>query len=160
MNTISHWDLRRLVMAAVCVSLLVLAVSPLATKKGPARASKTWNVSMYGDDMTLEYEFVPATLTINVGDGVNWTCAVGTHTATSLPNQAEFWDSGPLTPDQSFVFTFTVPGTYNYTSLLDTDMNGTIVVQQPTPEFPGYAIAAAVGLSALLGLLVERKLKG
>jgi plastocyanin len=159
MNAISRRGPRRLVMVAVCVSLLALTISPLATQKVPARASRTWNVSMYGDDMTLEYEFIPATLTIDVGDSVNWTCAVGTHTATSLPNQAESWDSGPLTPDQSFVFTFTSSGTYTYTSLLDPEMNGTIVVQQPSPEFPGYAVAAAVGLAVLLGLLVERKLR-
>jgi len=115
---------------------------------------------MYGDDMTLEYEFIPANLTINVGDTVTWIDEAGTHTATSLPNQAEWWDSGPLTLDQTFSHTFTHPGTYNYTSLIDPDMYGTIVVQQPAPEFPGSAAAVVVALAALFALFIERRLRG
>lgn len=141
------------------LSFVVLAAFPLALGMASARAAKTWSVSMYGDDMTLEYEFIPANLTINVGDTVNWTAAVGTHTTTSLPNQAEWWESGALTPGNSFAHTFTVAGTYNYTSLIDPQMYGTVVVQQPTPEFPGFIAISTVAMAMLLGLLVERKLK-
>ena len=114
---------------------------------------------MYGDTHDLDYVFTPSTLTIEVGDTVNWTCTEGTHTSTSLPNQAEWWDSGALTLGQSFTFTFTIPGTYNYTSLIDPDMYGTVIVQQPSPEFPGLTLVAAVALAAFLGLMVERELR-
>ena len=139
--------------------MILLAVLPLALGAASARAAKTWNVSMNGDDMSQEYEFIPATINTSVGDTVNWTSVEGTHTTTSLPNQTEWWDSGSVTPGNSFVHTFTISGTYNYTSLVDPQMYGTVVVQQPTPEFPGLFAISAVAIAALLGLLVERKLR-
>jgi plastocyanin len=150
----------RIVLASIILSLSFIALLPLASGMVPARASKTWNVSMYGDDMTLEYVFIPANLTISVGDSVNWTSAIGTHTTTSLPNQGEWWDSGSLTPGESFAHTFNAAGTYNYTSLIDPEMYGTIVVQQPAAEFPGSILISALAIAVTMALLLERKLRG
>jgi plastocyanin len=151
--------LLRCLAVAAFLSLVFSAAFPFLFSTSSARAAKTWGVTVYGDTHDQNYVFTPSSLTIDVGDSVNWTCTEGTHTTTSLPNQVEWWDSGPLTLGQSFAFAFTVPGTYNYTSLIDADMYGTIVVQQPTPEYPGYAIAAVVAMAALLSLVVERKLR-
>lgn len=146
-------------MTVLVLSFAVLAAPPLALGVAPARAAKTWGVSMWGDDMSQDYEFTPATLTISVGDTVNWTSMEGTHTTTSLPNQAEWWDSGPITLGKWYTFTFTIAGTYNYTSLIDPQMYGTIIVQQPAPEFPGSMVVSAMAIAGLLGLLIERKLR-
>ncbi len=147
-------------MATVMLlSLVFLAAFPLALGMAPVKAATTWNVSMYGDSMSEDYEFIPAIMNISVGDSVNWTSAVGTHTTTSGPNQAEWWDSGAVTPGSSFVHTFTLAGTYSYSSLIDPQMYGTVVVQQPTPEFPGFVAISTVAMAVILGLLVERKLK-
>ncbi len=149
----------RLAFAALLVSLFAVAAFSVLSYGAPAHASQTWNVSMYGDDMSQDYEFIPAVVNISVGDSVNWTSAAGSHTSTAAPNQAEYWDSGVLTPGQSFAHTFTIPGTYNYSSLIDPEMYGTVNVSQPAPEFPGFTVAVAVGLAAFFGLLLERKFR-
>jgi hypothetical protein len=38
-------------------------------------------------------------------------------------------------------------------------MYGTVVVQQPIPEFPGFIAISTVAMAVLLGLLIERKLR-
>jgi plastocyanin len=149
----------RLVMTVVLLSLVCLAALPLAFGVAPARAATTWNVSMYGEEMEQIYEFRPANLTINVGDTVNWTSTAMTHTTTADPGQAEWWDSGAVPVGQSYAHTFTIPGTYTYHSGVDPNMHGTIVVQQPTPEFPGFVALTTVALAVFLGLLLERKLR-
>lgn len=71
--------------------------------------------------------FQPSTLSIKVGDTVEWK-NVGTsihHASTdsssainpadvSKPSNAKPFDSGFLQPGQSFTYTFTVPGKYRY----------------------------------------------
>ncbi|HVP22457.1 MAG TPA: hypothetical protein VMS77_00940 [Conexivisphaerales archaeon] len=152
---------RGLLLVAVCIALVVMTALPVLGRGAPARASTTWDVSMYGDDMSGDYEFVPAAINITVGDTVNWTSVAGSHTSTSAPNQAEWWDSGVVARGDSFAHTFTVPGSYNYSSLIDPQMYGVVNVQSPTPtpEFPGFGLAIAVALAAFVGLLLERKLR-
>jgi len=126
-----------------------------------ARAAKTWNVELYGDDMNNVYQFIPQNITINVGDTINWTDVSGQHSTTADPGQGEWWDSGVLNPGQSYSFTFTVPGVYGCWSTfpMDIDMVGTVTVQQPTPEFPGFMITVALAMAVLLGLLIDRKMR-
>jgi len=71
--------------------------------------------------------FNPSTLTIATGITVTWinNDAVA-HTVTE--NEG-FFDSGVLTNGHNFTYTFTVPGTYNYTCSLHPTMRGTIIVQ-------------------------------
>lgn len=60
--------------------------------------------------------FSPANLQVSVGDVVRWVWTSGAHTTTSksIPAGAAGWDS-PLTSGvQSFEYTVTVAGTYNY----------------------------------------------
>ena len=71
--------------------------------------------------------FQPSTLSIKVGDTVEWKNDGTTvhHASTdsssainpadvSKPSSAKPFDSGFLQPGQSFSYTFTVPGKYNY----------------------------------------------
>lgn len=74
-----------------------------------------------------ELKFVPATVTVKVGDTVRWeNMSVMVHTVTcdpdkaarpadvALPDGAEVFDSGNILPKKTFDHTFTVAGTYRY----------------------------------------------
>jgi len=76
-------------------------------------------------DMPASYQ--PATLSIKVGETVEWkNVGSSVHHASSDPSAAinpadvsnppgaKPFDSGFLQPGQSFTYTFTVPGTYKY----------------------------------------------
>jgi plastocyanin len=134
------------------VTMLALAYLPV----GPVRAATTWDVSISG------FSFSPDPLVISAGDTVNWTNFDGvSHTSTSDPGQTVSWDSGTLSQGKSFAFTFITPGSYTYhCNVHPTTMKGTIVVQQPIPEFPGFLALATVGLAVALGLAAERRLRG
>jgi plastocyanin len=114
------------VSMAVAMALLLAA---LALSPGDAGAADE------GVSMTSGLAFVPGTVNINVGDTVTWTntSAGIPHTTTS---NTGVWDSGNLTTNQTFAFTFTAPGTYPYFCEVHGAgvMSGTVIVgQQQTP---------------------------
>ncbi len=139
------------------VPLVVAAFVVLAVLAQPVHAATTWNVEMYGEEMEQVYEFRPAVITINVGDTVNWTSTALTHSTTADAGQAEWWNSGPVTEGHSYQHTFTVPGTYNYSSLMDNNMKGAVIVVSPVPEFPGPMAFAVVAVAVALALFLERR---
>jgi plastocyanin len=118
--------------------MLVAAGVVLVT---PARAQgKTVDVSMKNSPMGA---FDPASVTISVGDTVQWTNpGVITHTVTfdpaqaskaadvALPAGAAPFDSGDLDQDGTFKHTFTVKGTYKYVCKYHEEMGmaGTVIV--------------------------------
>lgn len=74
------------------------------------------------------FAFSPKVLTITVGTTVRWTNKDSApHTATSTSPTGIF-NSGTLNNNQSFEFTFTQPGTYNYKCNFHGSMTATIVV--------------------------------
>src|SRR5581483_936940 len=81
-----------------------------------------------GNSITIaNFAFAPASLTVKVGTKVTWTNNdSATHTVTAL--QGAF-DSGDLPTGQSFSFTFTKAGTYNYHCAIHSSMTATIIVQ-------------------------------
>jgi len=98
--------------------------------------------------MTDQFRFSPADLTIAAGQTVTWiNDSAMPHTATDdpaqnpvasahpeyaqLPDGAEPWDSGMLQPGESYSYTFTTPGTYHYFCLphVLSGMLGTITVE-------------------------------
>jgi plastocyanin len=76
----------------------------------------------------VDFAFEPATITVPAGTKVSWTHAgQAPHTVTA---DTKLFDSGRLTPGQSFDFTFTTPGTYAYKCEIHPGrMTGTVVVQ-------------------------------
>jgi len=99
-------------------------------------------------EMTDQFRFSPADLTITVGETVTWiNTSSMPHTSTDdpaqnpvasthpefsqLPDGADAWDSGLLQPGESFSHTFTVAGTYHYFCLPHalSGMLGTITVE-------------------------------
>ncbi len=151
---------QRHLAVAMCASMFFLAATLLIFSPAPVTASKTWNVTMYGDEMSSDYYFDPATVYVNVGDSVSWTSVGLPQETVAASNQSEWWNSGIVPVGQSYTFTFTVPGTYNYSCSIDPiPMYGTVVVQQPTPEFPGIAALVVVAIGTFFAIMVERKLR-
>lgn len=62
------------------------------------------------------FQFTPASLSVNVGDTIVWTLGSGNHTTTSntIPVGANPWDSPINSSVQSFTYIITVAGTYDY----------------------------------------------
>ncbi len=79
-------------------------------------------------EMNLQLQFVPAQLTVNVGDTVTWrtvgpiphssTCdpalAANPAQSVALPEGGDTWNSGDVGDGQEFSHTFEVPGDYTY----------------------------------------------
>lgn len=75
------------------------------------------------------YGFSPDVVTVVIGKNntVYWTNDdVADHTATS--DTAGIFDSGVLSPSESFQYTFTTAGTYTYHCSLHPWMQGTVIV--------------------------------
>lgn len=88
------------------------------------------------------YAFAPEELTITVGDTVTWTNEDAVmHTATALDGA---FDSGMLDTGESFSWTFSQPGTYDYLCTPHPMMTGRIIVLAP-PATPTAAPTATTG---------------
>ena len=75
----------------------------------------------------MNFAFSPLTLTVKTGTKVTWTNKdTVTHTVT---DDKGAFNSGLLTPGNSFSFTFTQAGTYSYHCNIHHSMMATIVVQ-------------------------------
>lgn len=73
------------------------------------------------------------TLVIGVNNTVTWTnndTVAHTVTSTSVPSGASAFNSGNMAVGTTFTYTFTVPGTYQYTCAYHPWMTGTITVVQ------------------------------
>ena len=73
--------------------------------------------------------FTPGTVTVKAGTAVTWTNKDDIPHGIGSANNA-FPKSKALDTDDSYSFTFTTPGTYQYFCYLHPKMVGTIVVEQ------------------------------
>ena len=113
--------LRRIVTSTVlgAVAGSVLAASVLfARADGPTSTVSIDNFS-----------FGPQTLTVKAGSTVTWTNKDDIPHGIGATNNA-FPKSKALDTDDSYSFTFTTPGTYQYFCYLHPKMVGSIVVEQ------------------------------
>jgi cellulose 1,4-beta-cellobiosidase len=93
---------------------------------GPTSTPTRTPTPVPADVQIVDFAFQPASLTVNQGATVTWRNAgAATHTTTSDTN---LWNSGNLTPGQTFAFTFTTAGTFTYHCNIHTTMTGTITV--------------------------------
>jgi plastocyanin len=77
------------------------------------------------------FSFAPATLTVKAGTTVTWTNRDDIPHGIASANNA--FKRGPaLDTDDSFSFTFTTPGTYQFFCYLHPKMVGSIVVEPTT----------------------------
>ena len=74
------------------------------------------------------FTFTPASLTVKAGTTVTWTNKDDIPHGIAATNNA-FAKSRALDTDDSYSFTFTTPGTYQYFCYIHPHMVGTIVVE-------------------------------
>jgi plastocyanin len=77
------------------------------------------------------FSFSPATLTVKAGTTVTWTNRDDIPHGIASSNSA-FKRSQALDTDDSYSFTFTTPGTYQYFCYLHPHMVGSVVVEAAT----------------------------
>ena len=77
------------------------------------------------------FSFGPQMLTVKAGTTVTWTNRDDIPHGIASSNNA-FKKSGALDTDESYSFTFTTPGTYQYFCYLHPHMVGSIVVEATT----------------------------
>jgi plastocyanin len=77
------------------------------------------------------FTFNPQTVTVKAGTTVTWTNKDDIPHGIAVTNNA-FKRSQALDTDDSFSFTFTTPGTYQYFCYIHPHMTGTIVVEAAT----------------------------
>jgi len=127
--------------ALVCVLALVgTGVLFAATHGGfsagsAAQASASQNKPVFGiTRVSMRSDtFVPAQIQVPLGTTVTWTNQDSTpHSVTFspvVPTSTDNWESGLLYPGQSFSYTFTSRGTFQYRCQEHPyDMTGTVIV--------------------------------
>jgi plastocyanin len=121
------------------VGVLVLVVAACgddaATTTTTAAATTTTTTTTAGATTTtagaggatvsiISFAFQPNTVEIALGETIAFTVASGSHTTTSTGN----WDSGGLGEGESFSFTPTTAGTYEFFCSFHASMTGTLTV--------------------------------
>jgi plastocyanin len=134
-------------------AMALVFLSGLAAALPLASAASTVNVTIPvgADNPANPPGYAPDTVTVVIGvnNTVMWTNndtgAFHTVTSTSVPSGASSFDSGTLKLGQTFSYTFTVPGTYQYDCSFHSWMTGTVIVKgastSPVPEFPAASLA-------------------
>jgi amicyanin len=108
-------------LGAVCAPVVAPIVLPAhAQTAAPANGISIDN-----------FTFNPPTLTVKAGTTVTWTNKDDIPHGVASANNA-FAKSKAMDTDDSFSFTFTTPGTYQYFCYIHPHMTGTIVVQAAT----------------------------
>jgi plastocyanin len=98
------------------------------------------HTSLFATTYTVQvgnYYFNPSSLNVEVGDIVKWVWVQGTHTTTSttIPAGAASWDKPITSSNQTYSYTVTVAGTYNYkcTPHAGMGMVGSFTATAPAP---------------------------
>jgi len=111
-------------LARLCPSVCLLALAAaLAAASLPGK-------SLHAEDARIgidNFTFAPERLTVRAGTTVTWRNEDDTpHIVTSA---ARLFKSSALDTDDSYSFTFTEPGTYEFFCSIHPRMTGTIVVE-------------------------------
>ena len=104
---------------------LPVSVSGCSASKTTAPATVT---STSGNNVSIvNFTFTPETRTVSVGTTVSWT---NNDSATHhVASDTGVFDSGDLSQNATFSFTFNNTGTFHYHCAIHTYMKGTIIVQ-------------------------------
>ena len=106
-----------------CVNCTPMTVSVRAAKGVGNRATIP--------DSIINFAFSPATISIALGDTVTWTnTGSATHTTTS---DTGIWDSGFLSINNTFSFTFNSYGRFPFHCNVHSSMTAAVVVAPPPP---------------------------
>lgn len=127
---------------AAGVTLAVALAAPLPL---PAMAQGAAAVNMT-EDAPDHYAFTPGGLTVATGTTVTWTDkSDAPHTVTS---DTGMFGSSQLSENQTFRFTFSQAGTYNYHCMVHSYMHGTITVTAGASTAANVASASTTGNTA------------
>ena len=113
-------------LGAATATLLAAVVIPTWTQTASAQ-----NAAPAGAVSIDNFTFTPQTLTVKAGTTVTWTNRDDIPHGLAATNNA-FKRSQALDTDDSYSFTFTTPGTYQYFCYVHPHMTGTIVVEAAT----------------------------
>ncbi len=114
--------------ALVAAALGAATATMLAAVVLPSRAQ---NAAPAGAVSIDNFTFTPASLTVKAGTTVTWTNKDDIPHGIASTNNA-FKKSKALDTDDSYSFTFTTPGTYQYFCYVHPHMVGTVVVEAAT----------------------------
>ena len=117
------------ILGIIFITLLIFSLGC----KTAAGTDNSGNTNTEPNTIVLnDNSFSPATMTIQAGTTITWTHRGNqVHTVTSGQRGAAdgVFNSGDLNNGNTFQFTFSTPGTYNYHCLYHAGMNGVIIVQ-------------------------------
>lgn len=116
-------------LLVVCMAIVMGVLLSCGGGGGNMNPPSTVTVSV-GDNF-----FDPASVTVTTGSTIIWkNMGTHNHTATSGSPSARsgLFDSGPLSPNQSFQQTFSTPGNFAYFCTVHPEMTGMIIVQAPS----------------------------
>lgn len=120
-------------LSAVIISFLLIAAacgtSPQAVPPAPEANTPPPETTIPGafEIDIMDFSFSPATVTVPAGTTVTWYNRDSVpHTATS---RTPLFDSGRLSRDESFSYTFSQTGSYEYYCTIHPYMTGNIVVE-------------------------------
>ena len=121
--------------SATLVLLAALALIAAAGFPSLASAGRSANPGSAPQKMVTvtirSFKFEPATVTVNVGDTVEWkNDDIVPHTATADGEaQKPVFDSGTIQTGATWRYLARNKGTYNYTCTLHPNMKGELIVQ-------------------------------
>jgi plastocyanin len=118
--------MKKVILAATTAVLVTLAFG-LSRSSQAKPAANAETIGQYQINID-NFSFTPATLTVPVGAKVTWTNKDDVpHTVVSTNNA--FTHSPALDTDDSFSYTFTKPGTFEYYCSVHPKMTGKIVAR-------------------------------
>lgn len=156
--------LGRLVKRGTAVAGVIALALALTLASAPLVLAAQHAVKIAG------FAFAPSTVTVKVGDSVQWTNGDGaSHTATADDGS---WDTGTIAGGTAKALTFDTAGTFAYHCTIHSSMHGTLVVEaaaasqapagtppptdaaaSPSPDgIPDVAGLVGLGAAAIVGL--------
>jgi amicyanin len=123
----------------------VADVLPGAAAPAPAAAPAADSTASTASVDMMGYKFSPATLTIKVGDTVTWTNHdTAPHNVVISDGPVKF-TSPTLNTGQTYTYTFTVAGKYDYYCSIHPDMQASITVEGDSTTPPPTTTPPAAG---------------
>jgi len=118
-------------LQAAIAAIVIIAVAAVAVVLYRGYGPSPGQGPAPGEDQVnlQNYAFNPSSITVSVGTTVTWTNFDSVaHTVTSTGGPVSF-DSGSLSQEQTWQFTFTKAGTCTYRCTPHSYMTGTVIVQ-------------------------------
>jgi plastocyanin len=108
-------------------AIMILSAVLLAGSSG-CSAAKITTTTVSGNSVNIaNFTFVPGTLTVNAGTTVTWTNSDSTD--HHVVSDTGVFDSGVMSANSTYSFTFSNTGNFPYHCSIHTYMKGTIIVK-------------------------------